>query len=168
MEKFLENFKVKTKEAPQPWQLGIKTAINSLRDLYTDTIGNEEYNFDGHFSFMMTSRLNQDCLENLFSRVRAIGGDNCHPGPFEFMRRMRVLQLGQGEKIKIWTNNPAVMMETDNESADETGMYISRFYIMYRLDILDLFNSTSGSSKRALYNLTYRICSKISRTYFKL
>ena len=52
----------------------------------------------------------------LILQIRAIGGDCSHPGAFEFMRRLRILQLGHFENIKIWTNNPAVMMEPSSEN----------------------------------------------------
>jgi hypothetical protein len=51
--------------------------------------------------FVMTSRLNQDCLENFFSRVRALGRTYDHPGPAEFLHRVRLLVLGQCPELVV-------------------------------------------------------------------
>ena len=53
--------------------------------------------------FLMTSRVNQDCLENLFSRIRYIGGSDTHPGCVEFMNRLRLLVLGQSSAFVVET-----------------------------------------------------------------
>jgi hypothetical protein len=45
--------------------------------------------------YVMTSRLNQDCLENFFSPVRALGRTYDYPVPAEFLHRLCILVLGQ-------------------------------------------------------------------------
>ena len=103
---------------PQPWQFGIKASIKSTRAIYHDLIENRDNNPDGELRFILTSRLNQDVLENLFSRIRALGGDNSHPGPVEFMRRVRVLLLSKTVNTEILVDKPAVEIcdETDDLS----------------------------------------------------
>ena len=69
MEDFLNNFDVfnedgSLKEGKQPWQYGIACSIKATRKLHKELVIN------GNFSFLLTSRLNQDCLENFFSRLR--------------------------------------------------------------------------------------------------
>ena len=69
MEEFLENFAVfnpdgSLKDGKQPWQHGILCSIKSTRKLWTDMVK------DGPMLFLLTCRLNQDCLENFFSRIR--------------------------------------------------------------------------------------------------
>ena len=69
MEDFLTKFAVFNKDgsikyARQPWQWGISCSIKATKKLHKDLVKN------GNFSFILTSRLNQDCLENSFSRVR--------------------------------------------------------------------------------------------------
>ena len=68
MEKFLDEFSVfeggKLKKSKQPWQIGIQCSIKSTRALHTELVQN------GPFKYLLTSRLNQDCLENFFSRIR--------------------------------------------------------------------------------------------------
>ena len=67
---FLERFRVlhsttgKIRTAKLPWQHGLICSIKSTKSLYNDLVVN------GPFEFLMTAKLNQDCLENLFSRIR--------------------------------------------------------------------------------------------------
>ena len=112
MEHFLKTFHVMNsdgskKVAWQPWQHGMMCSIKSTRDLYKELVT------DGPFEFLLTAKLNQDCLENLFSRLRALGGDNTHPSPLEIMNRMRLLLLMKKPDLLI-VNKPAVEMEDDN------------------------------------------------------
>ena len=69
MEDFLKSFSLFDKDGglktdELPWQHGILCSIRATKKLHSDLVVN------GEFSFLMTSRLNQDCLENYFSRVR--------------------------------------------------------------------------------------------------
>ena len=113
MENFLDTFHVMDtevngyrKKAKMPWQYGLMCSVRATRALYVDLV------IKGPFTFLLTSKLNQDCLENLFSRLRALGGDNVHPTPLEAMRRMRILLLVRGADLLI--RRPAVEMEDDN------------------------------------------------------
>lgn len=64
-------------------------SICSLRGLYAEM--KKRFNI----SYIMTAKLNQDALENLFSVIRARGGGNDHPSPLECLRRLRVIILGK-------------------------------------------------------------------------
>ena len=70
MLEFLNNFRVlhsttgKIRIARMPWEHGMICSINATKGLYQDLVVN------GPFEFLMTAKLNQDCLENLFSRIR--------------------------------------------------------------------------------------------------
>ena len=55
------------RKLPLPWEHGIRCSIKSTKSLYNDLVVN------GPFEFLMTAKLNQDCLENLFSRIRGKG-----------------------------------------------------------------------------------------------
>ena len=70
----------------KPFQQGILVGISSLRMLFQDLKS------EG-VTYLLTTRVNQDCLESFFSRVRGIGGDNTHPNSVEFMHRVRTLTL---------------------------------------------------------------------------
>ena len=67
---FLDNFRVlhsrtgKIRTAKLPWEHGLLCSIKSTKALYTDLVVN------GPFEYLMTAKLNQDCLENMFSRIR--------------------------------------------------------------------------------------------------
>ena len=55
------------RKLPLPWEHGMRCSIKSTKSLYNDLVVN------GPFEFLMTAKLNQDCLENLFSRIRGKG-----------------------------------------------------------------------------------------------
>lgn len=69
-------------------------STNSLLNLYN------ELKSDFNLSYILTSKLNQDSLENLFSLIRGSGGCNDHPKPMEFLYRMRLLVLGKNENVR--------------------------------------------------------------------
>ena len=54
------------KKSPMPWQTGILCSIKSTRALHQDLVVN------GSFEYILTARLNQDALENFFSRIRGM------------------------------------------------------------------------------------------------
>ena len=69
MENFLDNFMVngKSPDAKElPWIQGIRISIKSTRALYIELVKK------GPLDFIKTKSLNQDCLENLFSRIRGM------------------------------------------------------------------------------------------------
>ena len=71
MEGFLKRFDVfdshgKLKTARDPWEIGILCSIYATRALYKDLV------VQGPFKYLLTARLNQDCLENFFSRIRGV------------------------------------------------------------------------------------------------
>ena len=69
MENFLDTFMINGKApdaAELPWIRGIRISIKSTRALYIDVVKK------GSFSFLKTKCLNQDCIENLFSRIRGM------------------------------------------------------------------------------------------------
>ena len=108
MEKLIATMKVNGKMAMMQWQKGILISIQSTRALYNDLVRN------GPLDFILTSRLNQDCLENFFSRLRGIGGDNHHPTPVECLRRIRTMMVGKHPEFLA--KNPAVQMEDRDSS----------------------------------------------------
>ena len=81
-------------------------SINSTLDLY------QELKNEG-ISYLLTSRLNQDGLENFFSQVRALGGNNSHPSTVETINRIRTLCLTKN--VKSIVNNSVVEMQDDDE-----------------------------------------------------
>ena len=66
---FTENIIVVDKYVLIPCMTGIVNSIKSLRDLFTD-LSREGYNY------FLTARLNQDCVENYFTKLRACGNNS--------------------------------------------------------------------------------------------
>ncbi|CAL1289907.1 unnamed protein product [Larinioides sclopetarius] len=62
--------------------------IASLYGLYEDLMPLD-------VKFILTSRLNQDCLENFFFQIRGVGHFYDHPLPSEVKYRIRLLLLGK-------------------------------------------------------------------------
>nr|XP_040582250.1 uncharacterized protein LOC121130569 [Lepeophtheirus salmonis] len=61
---------------------------------------------DNGMKFILITHLNQDCLENVFSWIRAITGNNTHPFPVEALRRPKVILIGENHELVL--RNPAV------------------------------------------------------------
>ncbi len=103
-------------KSPLPFQKGWLVSIDSAIELY------EKMRAKYNASFLMTSRINQDILENLFSRIRYIAGANTHPGCVEFMNRLRLVVLGKSSEFIIAT--APVEMDQDSDCG-ETDMILS-------------------------------------------
>lgn len=61
-------------------------------------------------SFILTHKLNQNCLESFFSSVRLNGGANDHPSPLIAMNRIRWMLLGRN--FENLSNNSNTTNET--------------------------------------------------------
>nr|CAH7712823.1 unnamed protein product [Callosobruchus chinensis] len=76
--------------------------------------------------YILTSRLNQDVLENVFSYIRGTGGANDHPSPLEFRYRLRWYILGKNSAA-IFTSNtntedtlePCLLKALERQSQNE-------------------------------------------------
>lgn len=73
------------------------------------------------FSYLLTHRTNQDCLENLFSQVRGRIGSSDHPTPVDCLYRIKSIILGKnpGLSVDLHTN-------TIEQDAEE---YVSSTYL---------------------------------------
>ena len=67
------------------WKLSIKATMELWHDLHND----HEY------GFLLTNRLNQDCIENLFSIIRGKGGHRVNPSSMEFRAAFRQVAFDQ-------------------------------------------------------------------------
>lgn len=86
MDQFIKEMRVGTHKSMIPFQRGISLACNSLPSLFNylqDTFGHDQV------QYLMTYRLNQDVLENTFSYIRRMGGNNDHPNALGFQHRLR-------------------------------------------------------------------------------
>ncbi|CAG7722591.1 unnamed protein product [Allacma fusca] len=100
------------KKALLPCQEGFLMSINALRGLKIFLL--EKYDV----KYILSSRLNQDCLENLFSRIRSAGGSNPHPTPPEFRFRLRLLILGSKTRAPKNANTEEDQDDINYISAD--------------------------------------------------
>lgn len=107
MEQLIKEMKIEGLSHKLPWQKGILISIQSMRALYDDLV------VHGPLQFILTTRLNQDHLENYFSRIRGIGGDNSHPSPVILIKRIRILQVGNHADILV--PNAPVQLEKEEE-----------------------------------------------------
>lgn len=85
-DKFLNNLKIHNKSGKQPPCIkGWRENIHALKLLY------EEINTNYSIEFLLTRRLTQDCIENVFSIIRAKGGNNTTPDATKFQSAIRML-----------------------------------------------------------------------------
>ena len=68
------------------FQKGIIVSIKSVLALWA------ELKEEG-CKFLLTRKLNQDCLENFFSAVRSLGGQDTNPNPVQFCIRIHILKM---------------------------------------------------------------------------
>lgn len=96
MLEWLKTIRCLNKTGELPSLEGWTLAIHCLLQLFEDLHGNH------NVEFLLTSRLNQDCLENLFSVLRGKGGHRYNPDCREFKAAFRqtivdaILVAGEG------------------------------------------------------------------------
>ena len=96
---------------PLPFQKGFAVTIDAALELQVKMA--EHYKAQ----FLMTSRFNQDVVENLFSRIRYLGGaTNSHPGCVEFKNRLKSLILSRSSELVV---NTAPVRTVDDCDKDE-------------------------------------------------
>lgn len=104
-----------------PFQKGILLTNRSLAEMF-DYL-REKYSVE----YILTSRLNQDVLENFFAYIRGMGGANDHPSPLDFRYRMRWFILGK-HSAAIFTenrnneeNNEECLVNMEKESSNASN-----------------------------------------------
>ncbi len=81
---FVKDLRVVKHKKRMKWQNGMLQTTKSLMELYTKLQSSHS------LEFLMSSRLNQDCLESMFSTIRYTGaGPFSTPGALEFQWRLR-------------------------------------------------------------------------------
>lgn len=115
MENFITEMKVPGHRVMLPFQKGISLNYHSLPGLYEYL--NKIYSRDGGNSikYILTYRLNQDVLENCFSYLRGMGGNNDHPNAMDIQSRLRWFVLG-----KYSTDLFSIRANTVPDSYDST------------------------------------------------
>ena len=85
MEQLARLSRVGKNKALLPFQKGILMSIKSLRMLLPELTA--QYSV----SYLLTHRVNQDCLESFFSQVRGASGFQRHPSPLDAIHNIRKL-----------------------------------------------------------------------------
>lgn len=80
------------------------TSLKLLRSKMTEKFG---------FRYILTHRLNQDCLEKFFCQVRGRSDPHDHPTPVECLQRIKVIMLGKDPSIAL--HNHSNTIERDPE-----------------------------------------------------
>ena len=107
-----KNMKNRRKEMV-PFQKGIICSIQATLSLW------KELQSEG-FSYLLTSKLNQDCIENFFSTVCNMGGADTNPDPVQFCNRIRILKLTHNiDAIPSILKNSNISLELSK--VDEEG-----------------------------------------------
>ena len=88
------------------FQSGIIVSIKATIDLFYE-LKNED------ILWFMTSRINQDGLENIFSTLRLMGGNDSHPSAKDFATRVRNICLTRN--VNLVVNKPSVELSDTDE-----------------------------------------------------
>ncbi len=92
------------------FQKRLETSIESLRGLFRDL---SKINV----KYILTARLNQDCLENFFSQIGGLGHFYNNPLPSDVRSRIRLLILSSNAHNMLISSSTSV--EEDNNEATE-------------------------------------------------
>lgn len=100
---YILNMRTTGKKAMAPFQRGLLQDITALKMLY------EYVNRTYDVQYIITERLNQDCLERMFGLLRSKGGGlNDHPTPVAMHYRLKKCILGrynEKERLKSYCSN---------------------------------------------------------------
>ena len=140
----------------KPFQTGILVSIKSTIDLYY------ELKSEGT-SYLLTSRINQDALENTFSQIRAIG-NNSHPSTVETINRIRKLSLTRNVK-NIVTNASRESNDEDNfltaELVNDLNIDLDDDLCDPNIDLVDEFHEEQIENDQPRDYVAGHICKKL-------
>ena len=109
MEQLVKNLYWEGKGAALPFENGIMSGSRSVRELCGD-LRNAGY------KYVLTSRLNQDVVENFFSCIRGLGGGpDIHPDRLQALQRARVKLLCTETDHIVPVSKPSVAEESLDE-----------------------------------------------------
>lgn len=93
LERLMERARFGRRQTMLPFQHGFLMSIHSTLNLFRDLQTLPD------FKFLLTTRLNQDALESLFSTLRSHFGANHNPTSKEVLYRLRLVLLGASPAI---------------------------------------------------------------------
>lgn len=95
------------------WQISIRSLLNLWKDLH-DNSG---------FKFLLTNRLNQDCIETLFSVIRGKGGFRDNPDSQQFRAAFRHVIV---DKLFVSSTSSNCAFDTDKILLDISNVTIQQ------------------------------------------
>jgi len=109
------------RKALLPFQIGIMESIHSLKSLFHYL--QEKYNIN----YILTFKLHQDALENLFSQIRGLGHQYDNPNPIEVKNRLRILMISKNVHELFNCKNVENNSDEENLSVKLCQHLTSRF-----------------------------------------
>ena len=95
------------------FQKGIIVSIHSVLALWA------ELKEEG-CKYLLTRKLNQDCLENFFSAVRSLGGPDTNPNSVQFCTRVRILKIRRNlDTVTDLVKDKNTHVEVDDDESSE-------------------------------------------------
>jgi len=129
MNTFIEEMRIGRKTSQLQFQKGILICNKSLQEMFI-YIKNKYSSEEFEIKYILTRRLNQDIIENLFSYIRSMGAEHNHPTPVEIRNHLKWYILGK--------HSGHVLSPGANTEGDCSSMLI---------DIEDVYsNNTAGTS----------------------
>lgn len=113
-----KNAKFEGHDSLLPCQNAFLMDCHSLEDMYS------ELKKELDISYILTTHLNQDCLENYFSKIRGISHDP-HPDCVQFIQRLRLLLLGADPSAAISKTNVTPEVSEESNNLDHNLIYIN-------------------------------------------
>ena len=92
-----------------PFQRGILRSTASLRGLHSELSARVP-----ELRYVMTAKLNQDCVENAFSQLRGMCGQNTTPDAVEARSRIRIMLMAPSPLVAARSSGRAVRLERDS------------------------------------------------------
>lgn len=132
------------------FQKGILLNNKSILEMFSYL--KEKYKIE----YILTTRLNQDVLENFFAYIRGMGGPNDHPSPLDFKYRLRWYILGRNSAA-IFTENrntlesdESCLLNVFQETKDEEEICITQEMLANTLPKNQIVEEKSGEEELAL------------------
>ena len=112
MKMLVRNTYWRGKKGNLPFEKGILCGIKSIIALQKDIK-------DCGYKYILTSRTNSDCVENIFSCIRGLGGPNNNPDRLEAMQRAKIRMLSTNVDHIVPISNPNVEAVTNEQFVTE-------------------------------------------------
>lgn len=140
---YIEEMRVVNRPNLLPFQKGWLVSIESL-------LGLHEFLKQNEIKYILTSRVNQDSLENLFSQIRGLGKFYDHPLPIDFKYRLRHILLCN--KLPVPSTNVSTI-ENSNEETFLSAQLCNSLINARELIEKDALCNTSFQANCSLKNL---------------